>query len=471
MSNKIKDITLTGFRAFSDERKLNFETQNGVADIVVIHAPNGTGKTSTIEAMEWAVTGKISRIKDIAQNTGGKNFKPKEGYILKNKNYKGLTSKVSIELNSGQRIIRKTLPLGNKNSDYNKGEVISFIDNMKSFKNNILSQGYISKFSYEASNGSLFKSLIENQSKGDDEDIAIYDKINGLKSKLDASVLARNNEIRYIRKVISDNKKDLDELKNKIVVDSNFLKSSDYTFFKNTFSLHQDLSEKNYDESITYLKGIQPSLSSLENKLLKFNIDDYKDNFKKLLKSKKIIEIKNNISEITFKKERLTEESSREEKKKEKEKETLSNYLLESNFNSLTDDIKEYNRNVNEISNVTKAIRSKTKVISSIEQRILNFRFTDLQKQSEIIEGIVVELEALFPDLNLYSDIIFEPENILKKNSEEITNKKIELSRLNFSYLLGLKENEEISKEISDKRRRVSELDSNLSSLIEEKKT
>lgn len=466
MSKKIKDITLTGFRAFSDERKLSFETQNGVADIVVIHAPNGTGKTSTIEAMEWAVTGKISRIKDIAQNTGGKNFKPKEGYILKNKNYKGLTSKVSIELTSGQRIVRKTSPLGNKNSDYDSGEVICSIDNMKSFENNILSQGYISKFSYEASNGSLFKSLIENQNKGNSEDIALYDKINGLKGKLDNSILERRNVIRYIKKTISDNEKELNELKNKIVINSDFSKSNDYAFFKQKFSSYQDLSEKNYDESITYLKGLDPTLTSLKTKLLNFNIDDYKTNLKKLLKSNKLIEIKNSISEATFKKKQLSEDYSREEK----EKENLSNYLLESNLKSLSSDIKEYNKNKSIISDIHERLKGKAKTVSSIKQRISNIRFTDLHEKSETIERIILELNALFPDESLYSDIVFEPDNMLGANNGEINAKKIELSQLNLNYFLSLKDNEEISKELSYKRRRVSELDSNLNSLIEEKK-
>ncbi|MEZ8606664.1 AAA family ATPase [Vibrio sp. 10N.239.311.G01] len=466
MSNKIKGITLTGFRAFSDERNLSFETQNGVADIVVIHAPNGTGKTSTIEAMEWAVTGKISRIKDIAQNTGGKNFKPKEGYILKNRNYQGLTGKVNIELDSGNRIIRKTLPLANKNSDYNPGEVLSFIDNMKSFKNNILSQGYISKFSYEASNGSLFKSLIESQSKGNSEDIVLYDKINGLKSKLDAAAQARESEIRYIEKSISNNENELKELKDKVVINSDFSKSSDYDFFKQNFSLYKDISNKNYDESVSYLKGLQPGLTNLKEKLLNFNIDDYKVSFRSFLKSNKIISLNTKIDEAKSRKEKLVKESEQEYL----EKEIISKYLLESNLKVLVSDTKKYERNTSKISELNKSINNKRKALSSISQKMSNIRFDKLHGQSEVIEGIESDLDTLFPDPSEYSDIVYDPEEMLKNNSSVITSKRIELSRLDFNYFLSLKANEDISKEISDKRKRFSGLESKLKSLIEEKK-
>ncbi|HAS6849281.1 TPA: AAA family ATPase, partial [Vibrio parahaemolyticus] len=65
IKNKIKKITLDSFRAFSDKKELDFEIDNKVADIVVIYAPNGSGKTSTIEGIEWAATGKVSRLDTI----------------------------------------------------------------------------------------------------------------------------------------------------------------------------------------------------------------------------------------------------------------------------------------------------------------------------------------------------------------------------------------------------------------------
>lgn len=50
---------------------------------MAIYAPNGYGKTSFFDAIEWAITGTIERL-----NTGKpikEEVKNEEGYILKNK--------------------------------------------------------------------------------------------------------------------------------------------------------------------------------------------------------------------------------------------------------------------------------------------------------------------------------------------------------------------------------------------------
>ncbi len=61
---KLKEITIENFRGIGNKVLLNLD-----ADIVVIYGPNGTGKTSIFDAIEWTITGQIQRlqkpIKDI----------------------------------------------------------------------------------------------------------------------------------------------------------------------------------------------------------------------------------------------------------------------------------------------------------------------------------------------------------------------------------------------------------------------
>lgn len=85
MSKKIKEIDITAFRAYKDVQKFNFMHKNSgdIADLVAIYAPNGYGKTSFFDAVEWAVTGSIERL-----NNGRpikEEVKNEEGYILKNR--------------------------------------------------------------------------------------------------------------------------------------------------------------------------------------------------------------------------------------------------------------------------------------------------------------------------------------------------------------------------------------------------
>ena len=67
MNKKIKEIDIKAFRAYKDEQKFDLmhKRSGKVADLVVIYAPNGYGKTSFFDAVEWAVTGSIERL-----NTG-----------------------------------------------------------------------------------------------------------------------------------------------------------------------------------------------------------------------------------------------------------------------------------------------------------------------------------------------------------------------------------------------------------------
>ena len=64
MNKKIKEIDIGNFRAYKDLQRFNFTYDNGrkIADLVAIYAPNGYGKTSFFDAIEWAVTDKIGRL-------------------------------------------------------------------------------------------------------------------------------------------------------------------------------------------------------------------------------------------------------------------------------------------------------------------------------------------------------------------------------------------------------------------------
>lgn len=60
---KIKSVKITGFRAFEKEEDATFDfTKSGeVMNFASIYAPNGFGKTSFYDAVEWGITRKIQR--------------------------------------------------------------------------------------------------------------------------------------------------------------------------------------------------------------------------------------------------------------------------------------------------------------------------------------------------------------------------------------------------------------------------
>ena len=55
---KLTSVTITGFRGFADSQAFDLS-----ADVVLVHGPNGSGKTSLFDAVLWAITGTLERLK------------------------------------------------------------------------------------------------------------------------------------------------------------------------------------------------------------------------------------------------------------------------------------------------------------------------------------------------------------------------------------------------------------------------
>lgn len=126
MNKKIKEIDIGNFRVYKDLQRFNFIYDNSgkIADLVAIYAPNGYGKTSFFDAIEWAVTDKIGRLE------GGKPVeeerKSEKDYILKNKDAEAEfgTVKIIDEDNHILHICTKKKN-GKMKGDYRPGEPVS----------------------------------------------------------------------------------------------------------------------------------------------------------------------------------------------------------------------------------------------------------------------------------------------------------------------------------------------------------
>jgi hypothetical protein len=53
---RLESITLEGFRGFVDRAEIDLS-----ADVIILYGPNGVGKTSLLDAVLWALTGRIER--------------------------------------------------------------------------------------------------------------------------------------------------------------------------------------------------------------------------------------------------------------------------------------------------------------------------------------------------------------------------------------------------------------------------
>ena len=132
MNKKIKEIDIKAFRAYKDEQKFDLmhKRSGKVADLVAIYAPNGYGKTSFFDAVEWAVTGTIERL-----NTGKptqEEVKKEENYILKNRDAADLCGNVTIYSEDNDVFsINTKKKTRNMKSDFKSGDLTEISSGLK----------------------------------------------------------------------------------------------------------------------------------------------------------------------------------------------------------------------------------------------------------------------------------------------------------------------------------------------------
>lgn len=132
MNKKIKEIDINAFRAYKEMQKFNF-VHNGtgkVADLITIYAPNGYGKTSFFDAIEWAVTDKIGRLG--SSKAIQEELRDEKDYILKNKDSKADYGSVKI-IDEDDKIIEiHTIEKkGNMKGDYKPGKLENISHELK----------------------------------------------------------------------------------------------------------------------------------------------------------------------------------------------------------------------------------------------------------------------------------------------------------------------------------------------------
>ncbi|EOA9037566.1 hypothetical protein ACIMS2_005011 [Vibrio harveyi] len=462
--NRIKKVSFDSFRAFSGSLELDFEIENNIADIVVIYAPNGTGKTSAIEGIEWATTGKISRLDNIISRNNARNKNPKEGHILKNRQSSKKSAIVSIELENGSLIKRKTKPKQNRNNDYCEGIIESNVDYSNKFVGNILSQGTISKFSYEASSGELFKSLVSNKSSH--KDIEVYDNLNELKNKLENTNTRNKNQIAYINEQIDIYTNEIKELEQDFIEDNSFNNSEEYRLFKENYSLYKDLSNKTFSEIVVYFTELSSSFESLKEKIITFDLSEFKRKTKEQLLASKIMHLDGRVLD----KNNDIRVLERRQREVQKEKESIDLFLEPSNMATINGRLNlhsEINKELDTcVNDISKLVNIKEKIrlaLKSNESSIL------IEKQNDI--GLAIAfISSIFGDCDKNEVKVASKDSFITKINSSIeseSEKLVSLTRT--SYIEDNPDDIDVSS-LRNKSLELGSLNANITELESEKK-
>lgn len=135
---KIKKVEIEAFRAYKSKSDGTFDFTNSrdeVANFIAIYAPNGFGKSSFYDAVEWAITNRVKRLENY-QNEAKSTKQRDEGLnILRNKYVDEKTVTTVVLSTNKNNVFKRDLPkirknqndmsLGNKENDFFRHTILS----------------------------------------------------------------------------------------------------------------------------------------------------------------------------------------------------------------------------------------------------------------------------------------------------------------------------------------------------------
>lgn len=163
---KFKSVEISGFRIYDDPKDATFDfglSKDTVADFVSLYAPNGFGKTSFYDAVEWGITKNIYRFWQNQTTEMSlatlKDLQKEQVKLWRNRNSsRKRKSYVKITPLTGDPISRELKAHGNSSSDISGKDTVE----NKNFRQVILSQEWISAFLKEMNGARRYEIFMEN---------------------------------------------------------------------------------------------------------------------------------------------------------------------------------------------------------------------------------------------------------------------------------------------------------------------
>lgn len=451
----IKSVVINNFKNFTGEN--NFNLNKGIN---ILYAENGFGKSSFFDAIEWCLTGKISRFDEFEK------FKDEDviNYNVKEENH---TCSVEIEFDTGKltRIFkiknfkksgRKSVRVKYLNEDgkfevKNSEKYIDIILNKNNLKKeqslgkikqtHILSQDQITEFINKEDPKKRYKSLLSIM--GIENATNISNNLKGINRELSKNLEKIDLDIEKADIYISNLNESKEEVCDKLVCNKlNEL----HGLFKN----HTSFKEKQYDEfiSLNPKEEVQNSIN-----LKKLDSINKIDKLKKLkdIGLKTINELKKEINdtEIKIKKEKKLNDNIKEKCKKLDE--NLSN--IEKNKNDI-EQIKKLKINLeakeNEIKDLDiQHLRMEDRVKLNIDYE----KYIYAEKNKIIMEGFTQEKNNIGEEIKLKITEIENNKNNLKEKQQVLNNIKLSIDNTDTKEIIGLLDNiEDIGDYVKDKK-------------------
>lgn len=458
---KIKKVEIQAFRAYDKAENSTFDfgiSGDKYADFVSLYAPNGFGKTSFYDAVEYSYTNNIDRLlknknKDVAKSEKNINKSEKQ-YILRNR-LSDANLESYVKLTTTSNVFNKKIPAPRKNAaDY------KFDENETErgyFREVILSQDWISSFLREDKPDERFTKFIDffgdkdldNYRKSLDELITKNEKLlkslqNDLKGILPK--LKYDSDIEILSK-INEKINLLNELGNYFrIVDT-------YTSGKDILELSNTISERKNDlnHNISRLREVFTELELLisgNERIVSFRVfRDYikeQTNLTERLSALAIIRTK--FINLKQKKDQI---ESIQNKNKELDSEKNQKDGIVKIFPDYTKIITQIQQKEKEISDLKIAKESSSKEISETESTL-----NENTAKTDNFQNLLNEVEKKIEQLPEIVKIIESSQNNITKVNDDIeqTNEKLEKEKNKLKSISnGIEELKKAILEISNK--------------------
>lgn len=432
--SKIKKIEISDFRIYEGTEIFNLENKGNTANLVALYAPNGYGKTSFFDAIEWTFSNKIKRLENDYIKKEIKSENENTILLTNSESYeKGIQGKINIVLDNslyiGKAVSKYKKPGTIYYNDYRQGNLSdgSIRTDLSSItETNVLTQDQIDKFLRFNTPEERFKELRDfwPQSFGATERLKqlsdIYKKLSKERDTITTEIDKNKEELSKLNhneENISKVNTWLDKFNN---VD--YTNLTKFSIEKIDKSISKEDFEKIHEENSRNIKQLQIEIENLETKKanLEFLIKEV-ENY--ITSTNKIKSIEVSIKQLqTRKSNYLNLRKSKElEGQLLKELEILKEQIVDYNF--LLDKLDDYLVDIAKASqlklNEDLLLKANSKLVDykkNVQNSIINFK-NCLQKHSSILS----DKKSNERDLQkVFSEYQFTSENLEKHKKQLI---------------------------------------------------
>ncbi|PFW58412.1 hypothetical protein COL13_05955 [Bacillus cereus] len=418
MKFKLKGIELDAFRVYEDKQLFNFLTKLGeVANLVVIYAPNGYGKTSFIDAVEWGLTGSINRISksSIVKNTADSE----KGVILKNRKSSKKFGTVTLIAENGGSLIKQTKVIGRsgRKTDYAEGDIV--------VKADIFSDLELSDFAIKSILGQdKIDSFLRSFSPRDRYDILtnFWDEAND--SELFKNILGMNSESEKQLQQAKEQLRKIDEEIQSLIIRPNIILDINNLINKfNQIQLRElTLFEVNRDNNIQFITLLIEINSKVE--FLNTDNEDKLSTSGYLVENYKLYLLKNDELNIIRKKIQEITDVLNKFKERKKELSFLDEVVFEShNLYKKYKNLKKLEKQYNEAEQILGDINNCEKLNLMLIKELSELNSLETKEEQNLKE-ILGKLDNVRSSKKEIENNLFKLDNNLEKYNS-LENKKM----------------------------------------------